>query len=95
MKIIAMNIVLNAPWVTSLKQKRSEVKKLVAGIQNKFHVSCIESGSNDNHKTIEIGITYASSNDAGADKMQEYILNYVESNSEAGITGIECEKWNW
>lgn len=95
MKITAMNIVLNAPWVSSLKQKRSEVKKLIAGVQNKFRVSCIESGSNDDHKTIELGISYASSNDAGADKMQEFILNYIESNSQAALVDIESEKWNW
>lgn len=95
MKVTVMNLKLNVPWVLSLKQKRSEVKKLIAGLQNKFNVSAIESGSNDSHKTIEIGVAYATTDDAGADKTREFVISYIESNSEAEITDIECEKWNW
>ncbi len=58
MTLSRLTIKLYAPWVHSLKEKRSEVKSLVAKLRNKFNVSAIEAEEQDAHQTIVIGVAY-------------------------------------
>ena len=56
MNIAVMTFRLRAPWVRSLKEKRMIVRSLVTQLQNQFHVSAAETGEQDTHTLIEIGI---------------------------------------
>ena len=85
MIIAAMTFRLHAPWVHSLKEKRMIVKSLVARLQNRFHVSAAETGEQDTHQIIEIGIATIVPHNALADSVMEEISRFVEENTEAEI----------
>ena len=80
-----MTFRLHAPWVHSLKEKRMIVKSLVARLQNRFHVSAAETGEQDTHQIIEIGIATIVPHNALADSVMEEISRFVEENTEVEI----------
>ena len=80
-----MTFRLHAPWVHSLKEKRMIVKSLVARLQNRFHVSAAETGEQDTHQIIEIGIATIVPHNALADSVMEEISRFVEENTKAEI----------
>lgn len=89
MRVLVMTIRLYAPWVHSLKEKRMEVKSLIAKLQNKFHVSAAEIDEQDVHQTIVIGIAAIACGQPQADSISNHLLNYIEGNTEAEIISIQ------
>jgi len=87
-EIAVLEITLHMAWVHSLKEKRSEVKSLLAGIRNKFNASAIESDMQDMHQTAVITVAMAVSDRAAGDAMMEKVTGFVEQNSGAVITEI-------
>ena len=85
MIIAAMAFRLHAPWVHSLKEKRMIVRSLTAQLQNRFHVSAAETGEQDTHQIIEIGVAAIVPHNAMADSLMEDISAFVEENCEAEI----------
>ncbi len=55
MRIAVMTITLRVSWVHSLKEKRMIVKRLIAKLQNRFHVSAAEIDEKDTHQLIVKG----------------------------------------
>lgn len=92
MIIAAMTIRLHSPWVHSLKEKRMEVKRLLARVRNQFNVSAAEVGDQDIHQSIIIGIAVIAANSAQADSILDSVINFVEANSEAQIVSIDRER---
>ena len=90
MKVATIEFRLHAPWVHSLKEKRMIVKSLVAKLQNKFHVSAAETGEQDVHQFIVIGVA-AIVHNAMADSLMDEISEFVENNTEAEIVSEERE----
>ncbi len=84
-------IMLRAPWVHSLKEKRMIVKSIIAKVQNKFNVSIGEVDEQDTHKTIVLGIACVAANTALADSIVDNVLKFIENNSEAEIVDIQRE----
>ena len=91
MVVAVMEITLHAHWVHSLKEKRSEVKRLTAKIRQTFNVSVIESDEQDVHQIIALGIAALTATTAQADSVQENIRRFVEQNSEADVVSVETE----
>ena len=91
MKIAAITFRLHAPWVHSLKEKRSIVKSLIAKLQNRYHVSAAEIDEQDTHQTIVIGVAAVVPHNAMADSLMEEISRFVEENCEAEIVDEERE----
>ena len=85
MKIATMTFRLHAPWVHSLKEKRMIVKSIVAKLQNKFHVSAAETGEQDVHQFIVIGVAAIVPHNAMADSLMDEISSFVEISTEAQI----------
>ncbi len=85
MMIAAMTFRLRAPWVHSLKEKRTIVKSLVAQLQNKFHVSAAEIGEQDTHQIIVIGAAAVVPHSALADSLTDEISEFVETATDAEI----------
>ena len=85
MIIAAMAFRLHAPWMHSLKEKRMIVRSLTAQLQNRFHVSAAETGEQDTHQIIEIGVAAIVPHNAMADSLMEDISAFVEENCEAEI----------
>ena len=80
-----MTFRLYAPWVHSLKEKRSIVKSLIAKLQNRYHVSAAEIDEHDTHHIIVIGVAAIVPHNAMADSLMEDISLFVEENTDAEI----------
>lgn len=91
MHVSVLTLRLYAPWVHSLKEKRMEVKSLLAKLRNKFNVSAAETAEQDIHQIIVLSIAAIAANAAMADSMTESILNYLENNTDAEITEVLSE----
>ena len=85
MNIAAMTFRLHAPYVHSLKEKRMIVRSLTGRLRNKFHISVAETGQQDAHQMIVIGIAAVVPHNAMADSLMEEISLFVEENCEAEI----------
>ena len=86
-----MTFRLYAPWVHSLKEKRSIVKSLIAKLQNRYHVSAAEIDEQDTHQFIVIGVAAIVPHNAMADSLMEDISLFVEENTDAEIIDEERE----
>ena len=86
-----MTFRLYAPWVHSLKEKRSIVQSLIAKLQNRYHVSAAELDEQDTHHIIVIGLAAIVPHNAMADSLMEDISLFVEENTDAEIIDEERE----
>ena len=91
LKVAVMELRLYAPWVHSLKEKRMVVKSLLGKIRSRYAVSAAETGEQDIHQTLVIGVAGIVAHAAQADSMLDDILAFVESSTEAGIVSVERE----
>jgi uncharacterized protein YlxP (DUF503 family) len=91
MVIEAATVRLYAPWVHSLKEKRMEVKSLVAKTRNRFNISIAEVDEQDTHKTIVLGFACVAGNISQADRIIESVLEFIERNTDAEITEVRRE----
>lgn len=92
MIIAAMTVSLHAPWAHSLKEKRMEVRSLLARIRDQFNVSAAEVGTQDVHQTITIGIATIAAHGAQADSILDNVLHFIEANTEAQVVSVERER---
>lgn len=88
MHIAVLEITLHLEWAHSLKEKRSEVKSIIAGIRNKFNASAAESDMQELHQMAGITVAMLVSDRAAGDAMMEKVLCFVEQNTEAVITEV-------
>lgn len=49
MTVAVLTLRLRAPWAHSLKEKRMELKSLLARLRNRFNVSAAETDEQDTH----------------------------------------------
>jgi uncharacterized protein YlxP (DUF503 family) len=91
MIIEAATIKIYAPWVHSLKEKRTVVKSLIAKTKNKFNVSIAEVDAQDIHQTIVLGLACVAGTVSHADSMIDSVLTFIEANAEAEIIEVERE----
>lgn len=91
MILLYMTIRLHAPWCHSLKDKRSQVKRLTARLHNTFNVSACEVGQQDIHTIIEIGVAAIAFDSAQADSIAENVAGFVQGNTEAEVVAVEKE----
>ncbi len=85
MMIAAMRFKLYAPWAHSLKEKRMVVKRLIAQLQNRFHVSAAEIEQQDAHQIIAIGVAAIVPHSAMADSLMDELSAFVEATTEAEV----------
>ena len=88
MQIAVLTIRLHAPWVHSLKEKRMEVRSLLAKVRNKFNVSAAETGDQDLHQSIVIGVAAIAADSAQADSILDHVLRFVEGSTEAEVVEV-------
>jgi uncharacterized protein len=91
MIIGVIKIKIHTPWVHSLKEKRMVVKSLSAKVNNKFNVSVAEVEEQDIHQITVLGIAAVTSDASHADSIIDQVINFIESNTEGEIVGIERE----
>ena len=83
--IAAMTFRLHAPWVHSLKEKRMIVNSITAKLRNRFHISVAETGEQDTHRILVIGVAAIVPDNAAADSFMDEISRFVEENTDAEI----------
>lgn len=84
-------IKLYAPWVHSLKEKRTEVRKLVDRSKNRFNISIAEVEDMDLHQSIVLGISCVSNSSSQVNSVLDSVITFIETNSEASIIDVEIE----
>ncbi len=83
-----MQIKLYAPWIHSLKEKRMEIKSLIARTENKFKVAIAEVDAQDVHQTMVLGIACVTQDTAMADRVLDKVIDYIEQSTEAEIVDV-------
>lgn len=91
MLVVLVAIRLRAEWCMSLKDKRSEVKKLVMGIRNTFNASACESGAQDDIQLIELTACALAFDHAQGDSIAANIEEFVAGRTDAEILGVNVE----
>lgn len=91
MQVLLLTFTLHAPWLHSLKQKRSIVKSLVSKLHNRFNISAAESHSQDIHQSIGISVAVLAANPAQADSMAENITHFIEASTDAELIATQKE----
>lgn len=91
MIIGTMAVTLHAPWVHSLKEKRTIVKSICAKVGNKFNVSIAEIDEQDTHQTIVIGVACIANQVNQVDSVLDNIINFIETSTQAEIMSVDRE----
>ncbi|QQK08444.1 DUF503 domain-containing protein [Miniphocaeibacter halophilus] len=91
MTILLLTISLYAPWVHSLKEKRSIVKSLIAKLRNNYNISVVESDNQNLHQKITISLAAITFNSSKSDSLESKIIAFIEENTEASIINVERE----
>lgn len=84
-------ISLSLPGVTSLKAKRSIVRKVLDRTANRFNVSVAEVGQQDAHRSAVLGFAVVSGDRRHANSMLDSIASFVEGAAEAVVVDRSTE----
>ena len=88
-------ITLFLPENYSLKDKRQDVKSLLARVINQFHVAAAEVDAHDNWQRAIIGVACVSSSARHANEIISKVVSFIESNlQEGGLEDYEIEILN-
>lgn len=82
---------LRLTWCQSLKDKRREIKSLMARIKAKFNVAIAEIESHDDWRRAVIGLAVISSERRHIDSMLNEIISFAEMNTEAELVSSQIE----
>lgn len=80
MIIGACEITLYLPGVSSLKEKRSTVKSLLAKVRQKFNVSAAEVEHQDVWQSAGIGIVLVTNSAPHANQTLQHVILWIEDN---------------
>jgi uncharacterized protein YlxP (DUF503 family) len=85
-------ISLYLPENYSLKDKRQDLKSILARTINQFHVAAAEVGDNDNWQRATIGVACVSTDGRHADEIIAKVVRFIESNlQEGGLIDYDVE----
>lgn len=78
MVVATCQIELTLPGVSSLKQKRSVLRGLIAGVHKKFHVAAAEVDLHDVWQSSTIGLAAVSTSASHAEQVLEAVVRWIE-----------------
>ena len=85
-------ISLFLPENYSLKEKRQDLKPLLARLTSQFHVAAAEVGEHDTWQRAVIGVACVSADGRHANEVLSKVVNFVEANlREGGLEDYEIE----
>lgn len=87
MVVGTLHVTLYLPENYSLKDKRHDVKSLMARLVSQFHVSAAEVGELDKWQHATLGIAYVSNSARHADEVLAKVVSFIEANVQEG--GLE------
>ncbi|MBV9069844.1 MAG: DUF503 domain-containing protein [Acidobacteria bacterium] len=82
---------IHIPFAQSLKDKRMVVKSLREKLRHRFEISAGEVGLHDLHQRARMAISFVAIDHAQADAMLEKVLAFIETNTDATLTGWTSE----
>jgi uncharacterized protein YlxP (DUF503 family) len=83
---------LRIEFAESLKDKRMVVRSLKDKLRTRFEMSVAEVAMHDVHTVARLGMTFIALDDAAAESKLGKIQEFVESNTDAVVTGWTSEK---
>lgn len=86
-----LSVSLYIGGMTSLKDKRSVIKSILARIKAKFNVSAAETGMQDEWNRCELGFCCVSNEAAHADSMLATVIRYIENDGWLEVTDYSTE----
>jgi len=84
-------ISLSLPGVSSLKAKRSIVRKVLDRTANRFNVSVAEVGRQDAHRQALLGFAVVSGDRRHANSMLDSIAEFVQGSADAVVLNRSIE----
>ena len=90
MHILLLTLRIDVPWVQSLKEKRSEIKKLLH-LLAKRNVSVIESDTQDLHKTISLSMVFLGLTIASLSQKEASLLACLQGNTQGEVIPMSRE----
>ena len=91
MVVGTMKLTLRFFAVSSLKGKRSIVKKIVERSKNSFNASVSETGLNDVLDRAEIGFALCGNDSSMLNSKLDKLVNFVDDMGLAEITNVDME----
>ena len=91
MFVLTLAVELHLPEARSLKDKRMVVKSLRDKLRNRFEISAGEVGLHDAHQRARLAVSFVAGDHASADAILERVLSFVETNTDATLTGWTTE----
>lgn len=85
MQVTYCTYALYAPFVHTLKERRSVVQPLLARVRRRFPVSMLEIGDHDVHQHIRLGVVWLSPDAAHADRMQAQLEDFLLQHTQAQL----------
>jgi uncharacterized protein YlxP (DUF503 family) len=82
---------LHIEYAQSLKEKRMVVKSLRDKLRHRFEISAAEVGLQDVHQRARLGLSFVTGSRATAQALLEKIQDFVESNTDAVVSGWTSE----
>lgn len=86
-----LSVTMYIGGMTSLKDKRSVIKSLLAKVRAKFNVSAAETGRQDEWNNCEMGFSCVTNESAHADSMLSNVLRFIEFDARVEITETYSE----
>ncbi len=77
-------ISLYLPENYSLKDKRQDLKSILARVINQFHIAAAEIADHDNWQRAVIGVACVSSDARHANEILSKVVNFIENNLQQG-----------
>ena len=89
MIVLVVTATLRAPWSKSLKDKRSEVRRVLARLRGHLNVSACESHEQDVHRLIGVTVAALAFDPAQADSIAQSVERTIEAATEAEVIRLE------
>jgi uncharacterized protein YlxP (DUF503 family) len=92
MVVVVALFELHIEYAQSLKEKRMVIRSLRDRLRARFEVAANEVAFHDLHQRARLGVAFIAQDHANGDALLDKILNFVETNAEATLTGWTSEK---
>lgn len=93
MHVAILNYKLRLFGISSLKEKRSLLKRLISDIRTRFNVSICEAGYTDSKTWSELGLAIVSSAKDVLDSVVEDITTLFENTQGLEVVEVQREGW--
>jgi len=91
MYILSAKLTFRLPHAASLKDKRQIRRSLIDKTQQKFNAAIAEVDTQDNHRTLTIGVAVVSGEMAHAQNSLDEIIRFVENNPDAELVDADYQ----